>query len=102
MLRNRDMQTREDDGHSIADMSGVGSGLSEARGVLGGMLHRDGVAHGAADALSTSSRDFAEELQGPEERLMVILGTLKAALGIGMVYVLGFGIAIAMMVMLWT
>lgn len=49
-----------------------------------------------------SARDFAEELQSPEKRMMVILGTLKAALSIGMVYVIAFGIAIAFMLWLWT
>ena len=66
----------------VADMSGVG-GLKPP-------------------TPSDSSRDVREELGSTEEQTMVILGTLKAALSIGMVYVIGLGIAIAIMLALWT
>ncbi len=70
----------DDDGHVIADMSAL-------RGRPRGFVR--------------PRRDVAEELQSDEERRMVILGTLKAALALGMVYVVVFGIAIALMVWLW-
>jgi len=46
-------------------------------------------------------RDVADELQDNEERAAVILGTLKAALSLGMVYVVVFGLFIALLVALW-
>ena len=72
----------------IADMSGVG-----------GM--RPSSPFGSS-AQSDSSRDVREELGSTEEQVMVMLGTLKAALGIGMVYIIGFAIAIAVMLAIWT
>ncbi len=70
-----------DDGHTIADMSDVRGGMRpELRG----------------------SGDFSDELQSAEERWMVVLGTLRAALSIGMVYLVVFGIVIALMVAFWT
>ena len=72
-----------DDGRTIADMSGVG-----------GME--------APKPLSRGSCDVREEIGDPEEQRMVILGTLKAGLSIGAVYIVVFGIVIALMVMLWT
>ena len=52
--------------------------------------------------LSPSARDVREEIGGEEERRMVILGTLKAGLSLGAVYVIVFGIVIALMVFFWT
>ena len=81
-----------DDNHTIADMSDVRRphlfgprALDDAPGGVGGV----------------PARDIRDELQGPEERLMVVLGTLKAALSIGLVYIVGFGLAIALMLLLW-
>ena len=71
----------DDDGHVVADMSAL---------------------RGEPDKVSPSTRGVADELQDSEERLMVLLGTMKAALSVGMVYVVVFGIAIALMVWLWT
>ena len=81
-----------DDQHTIADMSDV-----RHSSLFGFDAH-----YGRPDqASTTSSRDINDELQSPEERLMVILGMLKAALSIGMVYIVGFGLAIALMLFLW-
>ena len=72
-----------DDGHTIADMSGIGDRIKAAEESLSG-------------------RDFASELQDAEERWAVILGTVKAALSVGAVYVIAFGILIALLIWLWT
>lgn len=84
----------DDDGRTIADMSGVAGRELE---VPGRSTLRDEL-----DQHWEDTRDVREELGDPEDRLMVILGTLKAALSIGLVYVLGFGIAIALMLFFWT
>lgn len=73
----------DDDGRTVADMSGVGGFEQPA-------------------PLSPGSRDVREEIGGDEERRMVILGTLKAGLSLGAVYVIIFGIVIALMVFFWT
>ena len=84
-----------DDQHTIADMSGVRrSPLGELRSHLGSRA-------GEAPAAGAGDR-FASELQDDEERLMVVLGTLKAALSVGLVYVIVFGVVIALMLWAWT
>ena len=92
MVRKTD--TFEDDGRTIADMGDV-----RRPSLL--LSRRDHDSHREPEA-PTPSRDFSDELQSPEERMMVILGALRAALSIGMVYIVGFGIAIAFMLWLWT
>jgi hypothetical protein len=88
----------DDDGRTIADMSDVRTSsplLPHDVSTLAQRLR-------AKDEPGQSTRDFSDELQDSEERLMVILGTLRAALSIGLVYVVAFGIIIALMVALWT
>ena len=70
-----------DDGRTIADMSDV---------------------RGAVKPEHRSMSDITSELQDNEERTMVILGTLKAALSVGLVSVVVFGIAIWLMLAAWT
>lgn len=90
-------QYTQDDGRTIADMSDVRSAvpspfLRHARGPQGPSIGSD---------FDVPTRDVTDELQDGEERLMVLLGTLKAALSLGMVYIVVFGIAIAFMLWLW-
>lgn len=80
--RSRDIDDL-DDGRTIASMSGVGDFESPVPTDAGG-------------------RDIREELGSKEEQFMLVLGTLKAGLSLGMVYVVVFGIVIALMVMFWT
>ena len=87
-----------DDGRVVADMSA----LDDARGRrgLGGLFRRDG-ANTTPDGLPESTRDVREELGDPEERWMVILGTLRAALSIAFIYIVVFGLVIAAMLFFW-
>ena len=80
---------RDDDGRTVADMSDVGNGAF-LRPMKGQEEHPAG------------SRDVREEISSSEERLMVIPGTLRAALSIGLVYVVVFAIVIAVLVAFWT
>lgn len=93
---SRRMTDIPDDNHTIADMSDI----RRQRLVVPRLNNKSG--RNPQIDLPASSRDFSEELQSNEERWMVILGTLKAALSIGMVYLVGFGIVIALMVWAWT
>ena len=72
----------DDDGHTVADMSFL-----------------DGP---APEPLAPGTRDVREEIGGSDEQRMVILGTLKAGLSLGAVYVIAFGIVIALLLALWT
>lgn len=72
----------DDDGRTIADMSMLGDP--------------------APEPLPSGSRDVRDEIGSPEERRMVILGALGAGLSLGAVYVIIFGIVIALMVVFWT
>lgn len=90
-----------DDGHTVADMSGIRKkqlfgGLGSPEGVRG---RRDSA--GDMGEMAQSGRDVQDELGSAEERLMVVLGTLRAALSLWFVYVVAFGIIIALMVFLW-
>ena len=89
-----------DDNHTIVDMSGV---RSQREMLLGRHADSDATRHPsrARGGQPGSKRDFSDELQDGEEHLMVVLGTLKAALGVYLVYVIGFGVVIALMLALW-
>lgn len=89
-----------DDNRTIADMSDVRRARSFT--LFGGPDTGQPSSSSRSFERLGSSRDFGEELQSSEERLMLILGTLRAALSIGMVYIVGFGLAIALMLALWT
>ena len=90
----RKTDTFEDDGRTIADMGDV------RRPSL--LLPRRDHESRRELGIPEPSRDFSEELQSTEERMMVMLGALKAALSLGIVYVVVFGLAIAFMLWLWT
>ncbi len=83
----------EDDGHTIADMSGIGHAP---------MLrpHR----RRAAGQTPELSNDRPWE-QGPEwtakEKLWAVLGVLKATLLIAGVYLAGLGVLLAALFLLW-
>ena len=83
----------EDDGRTIADMGDV-----RRPSLLLPRRERNG----HEPEPPAPSRDFSDELQSPEERMMVVLGALRAALSIGIVYVVVFGLAIALMLWIWT
>ncbi len=91
----------DDDGRTIADMTNVGTGLVE---------HLDEALPSSLDAGTPSSqawgrpehkRPISDELGSTEERLMVVLGTLKAALSLWLVYVVVFALLIAVLLKLW-
>ncbi|MBE6480277.1 MAG: hypothetical protein E7Z98_07190 [Olsenella sp.] len=81
----RDIRDDLNEDFVVADMSGVG-----------------GFSSPTPMPSSESSRDVRDELGGTEEQVMVMLGALKAGLSIGLVYIIGFAIAIAVMLAIWT
>ncbi len=92
-----------DDGRTIADMSDVRrSPLLVPRGEDVARLRNNHTGtHGPTAAPQMPRRDITEEIGSPEERFMLILGALKAGLAIGLVYVIAFGIFIAILLAIW-
>lgn len=82
-----------DDGRTVADMTGVGDGL-RVSDLFG--AHRS-----QRDVSGIPQRNVREELGDAEERMAVILGTLRAALAVGAVYVVVFGLFIALLLAVW-
>ena len=106
MRDRRDDIDELDDGRTIADMSDVRrtplllvyrDDVARARGKRG----QAGAFPDNAPMQQASSRDISDELETPEERFMLILGALKAGLAIGLVYVIAFGIFIAILLAVW-
>jgi hypothetical protein len=96
MAADRYDRDPQDDGRTVADMSDV-----RRPSLLGLDSLRSAQARKKPGYDETPSRDFADELQSPEERRMVIWGALRAALSLWMVYVIVFGIVIAAMLAFW-
>ena len=87
-----------DDGRVVADMTGV-----ERRRVM--MPKRPTGTRGELQnpvPEKESPSYYYEEEVSSEQRRWYILGTLKAGLSLGAVYVIVFGIVIALMVFFWT
>ena len=101
MMDRRKKAYEDDDGRTIADMSGVSRqplllprGLREAS--------RKPQRQEPEDAQREDRPwEKQEELLSREERRWYILGALKAALLIALAFIVGIGIVIALMVLAW-
>lgn len=82
----------DDDGRVIADMSGV-----ERQRLL---IPRINWGRGSAPA-EEGDRQGWESSFTPDERRMAVLGALKAALLIGLAFIVGIGAVILLMVLFW-
>lgn len=100
----------DDDGRTIADMSGIDRpGLFFPRKV-GGLRanERESFAAGSAENPQDGTgrqkmRPWEENASlNKEERRMYIWGALKAALLIGLAFVAGLGLLVALLLFLWT
>lgn len=84
----------DDDGRTIADMSGVGNPSP----IFGGYIEHK--------TEQTEQQDERPEMQPfdmtRKERGAYILGALGAALLIGMVFMVGLGLAILLMILVWS
>lgn len=88
----RGRSTYEDDGHVIADMSGI-----ERPRLWIPRLPRE--QSGLPE--QTEDKQQWESSFTPDERRMAVLGALKAALFIALVFIIGLGAAIELMVLIW-
>lgn len=90
----------DDDGRTIADMSGVsGNNMFIPR-----RSQREGSQDVQETQTESSGKDRPWESQDmltKEERKWYILGALKAALLIGSAFILGFGAAILILILIW-
>ncbi|MDO4331099.1 MAG: hypothetical protein Q4C58_00235 [Eubacteriales bacterium] len=99
----------DDDGRTIADMSGIDRpGLFFPRKVGRLREHeRESLAAKGAEnprgGGSLGMRPWEENASlNKDERRMYILGALKAALLIGLAFVVGLGLLVALLLFLWT
>ena len=93
---SRDKRDFEDDGRTITDMSAL------ERPSLFGHLPRRGKRPGQAE--QTAPELFHEENKeqvDPQIRKWYILGALKAGLLIGLAFIVGLGLLILLMLLLW-
>lgn len=86
-----------DDGRVVADMTGV-----ERRRVMmpKRLTGTRGELQNPVPEKESPSYYYEEEVSS-EQRRWYILGTLKAALMIGAVYAVGFGLAILILLLIW-
>lgn len=101
---------REDDGHTIADMSGVPQGLPGGARKLFGRLSSHEKARFAEqeeknrriqEETEESPRPWEDNSLSPKERWICALGALKAALLIGGAYIAGLGAVILLLLFFW-
>lgn len=100
----------DDDGRTIADMSGIDRpGVFFPRKV--GSPHSRSREHspycGPEDPQEENGRQAARPWEedsafGREERRMYIFGALKAALLIGLAFIVGLGLLMVLLLLIWT
>ena len=84
----------EDDGRTIADMSGLDRPA---------MFLPRGLKKNTADPKSDNSDDRPwESSLTPEERRMTILAALKAAMLIALAFIVGLGLVVLLLIWLWS
>jgi hypothetical protein len=97
-MARRKKTYEDDDGRTIADMSGV----SRPRLILPG-TPQPPAPPAAPRPEETENRPWEaqKDVMSREERRWYILGALKAALLIALVFIIGLGIVIALMIWGW-
>lgn len=88
----------DDDGRTIADMSGIGSQPMFLPRVPGAQRGRPAEQPGAEPA---DDRPWEDSSMSREDRRMYILGALKAGLLIALVFIVGLGLLILLLLWLW-
>ena len=96
----------DDDGRIIADMSGI----ERPRLLMPRIGGRTSSAEQGADSVQRESKERAVKERSweneseftPQERRMYMLGALKAALLIALAFIVGLGIAVWLMIQVWT
>lgn len=97
----------DDDGRTIADMSGVtGQNMFIPRRPVRDESSKSGSSSASQQEAQEESREKerpweSQESFTKEERRWFVLGALKAALLIGLVFILGLGLAILLMIWIW-
>ncbi len=92
----------DDDGRTIADMSGVEH--PSLLGSLVGARMSDAIkrpGRSAQESPSRKDRPWEDTGLSREERRWYLLGALKAALLIAVVFIAGLGLFIALLLLLW-
>ena len=90
-MARRRREYEDDDGRTIADMSGV-----SRPGLMG---HR--APELPDDPQNPSSQSRPEDVIPPEDRKWYVLGALKAALLIALAFIVGLGVVIFVLLKIW-
>lgn len=100
-MTRKKRQYDDDDGRTIADMSGVGrpNPLFLPRAPLGRKKEEPEQPQQPQEG---AERPWEDAPISREERRMYILGALKAALLIALAFIAGLGLVIVLMLALWT
>lgn len=85
----------DDDGRTIADMSGVSS--PRLFGDLSSFRQR-----GREPEEPKQKNPYQDDSLTPKERRLYILGALKAALLIGFVYIAGLAAVVGLLLLIWS
>ena len=91
MMARRRREYEDDDGRTIADMSGV-----SRPGLLG--HHSPGM---AGETENSPAQSRPEDVIPPEDRKWYVLGALKAALLIALAFIVGLGVVIFVLLKIW-
>ena len=91
----------DDDGRTIADMSGLAPQPLLIPGRPAGRKRKPAPPEEPDHAPSDRPWEEEQDLLSKEDRRLYILGALKAALLIALVFIVGLGLAIALLVLLW-
>ncbi len=86
----------DDDGRTIADMSGVSSS-----GLLSGWTGGAGKAARKRSS-STSDNPYSDPIMDRSQRHWFILGTLKATMMIAAVYIIGVAVVFGLIGLIWS
>ncbi|MFR8548337.1 MAG: hypothetical protein ACLVEV_06920 [Lachnospiraceae bacterium] len=93
-------EDQDDDGRTVADMSDVQRSIFSGswRPVGGGHIPKN---NAEQQEETRPHRPWEDDSLTKEERRMYVLGAMKAALLIGMVYLVGGGVLIALLLARW-
>ena len=94
-MARKPREYEDDDGRTIADMSGV------SRPSLLGHLPKGTGGRKNPDGFHPSQSSLPQEEVSPKARMWYMLGALKAALLIALAFIVGLGLLVLLMLLIW-
>lgn len=96
---NKDKRYNDDDGRTIADMSGL-----DSHGSFSDLFHSHKKKVKEPEQSETDEKPWEKNKNqmSKEERHHYIMASMLSALGIAMVYIVAFGVLIFLLIKLWS